>query len=227
MIILVLTSCKKTELSDNERQKEILIDEIFNIVALKVQPESENDLLLSNCNNPYDFVGEITGRMTSKILSVGIDKKTDPDSLRTEFLNSLNENLSVTYLQTDTSDIDPIEKTIEEYLIGIYINEGFEIFLIKSKDIEDIVFNANFLSENQRKRILIFSSIIRQEVGALKSLFDNNGTKKESEWEKCFDKKLEELFDCKSCFFEKLYCTFTWVTCLGLKALDCGIQVIF
>jgi hypothetical protein len=227
MIIIVLTSCKKTELSDNERQKEILMDEIFNIGALKVQPESGNDLLLSNCKNPYDFVGEITGRTTLKILTIGIEKKTDPDSLRIEFINSLNENLSISYLQTDTSDIDPIEKIIEEYLIGIYINEGFEIFLIKSKKIEDIVFKASFLSENQRKRILIYSSIIRQEVGALKSLFDNIGTKKDSKWEECFEKKLRELFDCGSCFFEKLYCTFTWVTCLGLKALDCAIESIF
>jgi hypothetical protein len=224
MAVVILSACSKSEYLAKE--KELLLDEISNVVTKSVQVTSFNDVMVTNCNNPYDVVGEITGQVSSKILNKIAEQKTDPDSLKIEFLSLLENSIPLSFQLIDTSDIQSIESEIADRLVNIYISEGFEVFVIKSKEIEDIIYKSLCFNENQKARLLIFSSVLRQNIDAVKIWFEENNGKGKSDWEKCFMEKLRELEDCGNCFFERLYCIVSWPTCLGIKALDCAVDAI-
>ncbi len=222
--VLILSACSK---SDNLlKEKELMLNEISSVTTKNVQINNLNDIIVNNCNNPYEVVGEITGQISSKILSKVLDKKSDPDSLKVEFLDLLKNTIPVSFQVIDTTDFISIENVITDQLMDIYISEGFEVFIIKSKEIENIIYKSLCINENQKARLLICSAVLRQNINAIRIWIQNNNEKGQSEWEECFIEKLRELQDCGNCFLERIYCALTWPTCLGIKALDCAIDAI-
>jgi hypothetical protein len=222
--VLLLTACSKS--SFFEKEQELMLNEISNIVTKNVQVSNIDDIIVGNCNNPYDFVGEITGQVSSKILCKALSKKSDPDSLETEFLNLLKNCLPVSFQTIDTTDYISIENVIADQLMNIYISEGFEVFIVKSKEIENIIYKSNYLNESQKSRLLVCSSVLRQNINAIRIWCQDNDEKGKSKWEECFIEKLRELEDCGNCILERIYCALSWPTCLGVKALDCAIDAI-
>lgn len=225
-IFAILNSCTKSVLTDYEAQKKELIEAVTHVADMKLDSKVIYDYSLTNCNNPNDIAGILTSNVTFKVLVDIRDSKSESDSIISKFMNLLSKTMPETYLYTDTSDYTALEYLIKDLLIDIYSDQGFNVFILKSKEIEDIICESSYFNEIQKKRILIFSSVIRQNVGQIKSFISENKSQIKPDWEECFISKLRELQDCGNCFLEKIYCAFSWPTCLGIKALDCLISTL-
>jgi len=226
-VYLMMISCTKREDTEKEIQKDLLIKQVSDIVNLNVVQSNPDDFMMMNCNNPYDQAGIITSKITYEVLSKARDNKSDPNMLRSEFINTVSSTLSASNLSLDTVDYNDVEFIIENFLIDIYVKEGFSVFVIKSKEIENIVNKSPFFNIDQKKRVLMFSSMLRHNINMIQVFFIENSISKSGPWSDCFFDKLRELEDCRNCWVERIFCITSWPTCLGVKALDCAIDAIF
>jgi dihydrofolate reductase len=225
-ILMMYSSCSKNEVSEKDEQKGLLLSEIAEIVNLKVNANNPSDLLLSNEKNPYEYAGSLMGKTLYDLLTKMDKKKSDPDSLKSKFNDLINKNLPESLLHPDTSNFDLVERTIEYYLMTIYANEGFDIFVIKSKKIEEAVLNSSYLNSIQMKRVLLFSSVIRHNVGAVKVFLSERKSVSFDKFGVCFRNKFTDLQNCKTCYVEKALLLFDWPMVFGKWALDCAIDSI-
>lgn len=224
-IIIGLFSCSKTENNEKSIQKSDLKTNVKNIVSVQLNSNEFIDLTLSNCNNPYDFIGIITRNVSNKFLKKIYLNKTDTVSILNDFEYALKAELPESFIFTDSTNIDELETEIENMLTDIYVNQGYDNFVIKSKKIEDIITTSNYFNEDQKKRVLIFSSVIRHDVGLFREFFSNSKVMKPT-WEECMKAKLTELDNCNSCILEKIHCALNWPVCFGIKAVDCLIATL-
>ena len=226
LMSFITVSCKKTEYSEKEIQKDLLIEQVSNIVNLSINPSVPDDFMVINCNNPFDAAGVITSDITYDFLIKAKDKKSSISMLKSELINETNRVLWELNLNPDTLNYDDVEYIIKDFLIDIYLKEGFEIFVLKSKEIENIVNTDIYFNENQKKRVLLFSSVLRHNISKIKEFFiENKMSKAGPSWEDCFVDKLRELQECDNCLVERVLCIFAWPTCLGVKAIDCAIAI--
>jgi len=226
LMCFIVISCNKTEYQEKQIQKDLLIEQVSKIVNLRIIPGDPDDFLVTNCNNPYDVAGIITSKITYDILTQVRDKKSNASLLKNEFIEKVSRDLLALNLHPDTLDYNNVEFIIEDFFLDIYVREGFEIFIVKSKEIENIVNTSIFFNENQKRRVLIFSSSLRHTINMINEFMLECEMSKSGPWEDCFVDKLRELEDCTNCWTERIFCIFSWPTCLGLKALDCGIAAI-
>lgn len=226
-ILMMSYSCKKNDIQEKEKQKGILLSEITSISNLKLDSINQRDLNLDNKINPYDFIGKIIGKTSLDVMSNCMKKKSDPDSLSSIYTSSLKQTLPPEFYKLDTIDIDTLEKTIFNFLIDIYIKEGFDAYVVKSKQLENVVVTSCYFDNNQKKRVLIYSSSIRHVTSIIEKLTSCSKSVEIESIADCWKRKLSELENCQSCFFEKLYCTILWPECLGIKLLDCVASYIW
>jgi hypothetical protein len=227
LILLLSYSCKKNDVSEKEKRKGMLLSQVDNIINMKLNSVNQDDLNFDNEINPYDVVGKIIGKTAYDVMSSIIEKKTDPDSLSFIYANSLKQNLSPEFYNLDTLNIDAFEKTIFNLLIDVYIKEGFDAYIIKSKLLEKAVVTSCYFDDNQKKRVLIYSSSIRHITSVINKLFSDSKSVKIETIEECWKRKLSDLANCHGCFFEKLSCALFWPECLGIKLLDCIVDYIY
>jgi len=226
LMCFIMISCNKTEYQENQIQRDLLIEQVSKIVNLSIIPSNPDDFLVTNCHNPYDVAGIITSKVTYDILTQVRGGKNNASLLKNEFINKISRDLSASNLYPDSLDYNNVEFIIEDFLLDIYVKEGFEIFIVKSKEIENIVNTSMVFNENQKKRVLIFSSSLRHNINMINEFILEYEMSKSRPWEDCFVDKLRELENCENCWTERIFCIFSWPTCLGLKALDCAIAAI-
>lgn len=228
IVIFTVVNCSENEIYIKEDfEFKNLFNEIEIISEEDLKGSPIYDLDLINCNNRFEVIGIITGETTLKIFKSLVDNKSDVNSLKASFISLLDSSLSKysNGNEYSYSDYSSNENKIIDVLIDIYIVEGFESFIIKSKKIEDLLINTKTLKDTQKYRILTFTSVIRQNIGIIKRLISDSKSV-DPGWEECFKSKLRELQNCGNCFFEKIICAFSWPTCLGVKALDCLVDQI-
>lgn len=225
-ITLVFVTCSKFKSNEKDVLKDQLTSSIASIVSSSLNASDFKDLSTTNCDNPYENAGLIVNRVTKKILNKLEKKDSNQDSIVSELSHALEKELPNDLSRNDTISFDSLEYLVENTLSDIYVNEGYENYIIKSKKIENIVKNSNYFNDIQKKRILIHSSVMRQEIG-LFTEYSIASKEIESRWANCMKAKLLELQNCQNCFLEKIQCALFWVECFAVKGLDCLISIIF
>ncbi|UCG28493.1 MAG: hypothetical protein JSV24_03790, partial [Bacteroidales bacterium] len=226
IILVLLYACSEKYADDKEKsQKQNLFSEISFVAnqTLNIVEYNSDDYI--NYLNPYEEAGIITHNSMVKAVKIVVEKKSDPNSVNDEFLKLLYEKLPNDLLKLNSDNLDPFEIQIEEILFDIIINEGFNPYIAKSIFIEKIILDADCLHDNQKKRILVFSTVLRYLVVGMTDI-NLEYVNSKGDWKDCFVQKLEDLQNCDNCYLEKVWCIFTWPQCLGFKALDCAIDVI-
>ena len=223
IVFLNFMSCNKNDHLDKEFQWNLLMEEISYVLNEQACTDTYDDLLLTNSLNPFDGVGSITGKITFEILNESKSKKIEIESLKQEFINRIYQILPETISFPDTVSYLKEELVVENLFLSLYIEEGFDIYRFKSKKLENILNESKFFDQNQKRRLLMFSSVLRHTIGYTKLFFEENGKSKSGSWEDCFVSKLLQLQACDDCWVERISCVLSRPTCLGIKALDCAI----
>jgi hypothetical protein len=203
--------------------------QINNLSFVKEVPGASRDNYLSNNINPYKIAGNVIEKASFKYLSSIIENKGDPDSLRNEFKKEISNNLPESILHPDTTDFNKFETTLETSMMGIYLNEGFDTAISKSMQIENIIICSDYLSDIQKKRVLIFSSVTRHNMGIAHQICSSSKNELNywAEFAACFSAKFNHLNDCDGCWIEKAYCFIYWVECYGIWAADCLLNNVY
>jgi len=223
---VILCACSEEYADDHkESQKQELINKISIIANQNLNYQVYTNIEVVNYLNPYEKAGIITHNSMLKAVKNTLEKKNSVNSIYDEFLEFLNEELPENLVNLETDNLDPIEIQIEEILLKILVKEGFDSYITKSIFIENIIIDNDYMNCYQKKRILVFSSVLRHVIVGMKDIHNEYGDSK-GEWKDCFLGKLEKLSDCEDCYIEKAWCVFTWPQCLTFKAIDCVIDVI-
>jgi hypothetical protein len=223
--VLILSACSKVNFSERENEKGDLLVEIIQISELDIEQIKDIDLTLNNEINPFDFVGEVIASVSKETFYCIEKGETNPESITKNFRSKLKQNLPENFY-LDTANFDYVEKDIFDLLVGIYIKDSYDGFVLKSKLIEKSIINSCYFSEIQKKRVLTQSSTLRHIAGVLEDYSINYKTEKDETLKECWINKLDALRDCKDCYLEWVICIFSFPECLGVKLIDCIIHIL-
>ena len=189
---ILLCSCSKSGNDDRVILKNELSKNLIFISSSKLDATDFMEYSITNCDNPFESAGIYSITVSKKFIKEIESKKSDPDSIINQFVNVLNSGMPESLKVIDSTDFDSLEKTIQNTLYNIYINECLENFVVKSKKIENLVCESKYFTDNQKKRVLINSSVMRQEIGLFENYFSDSKEMK-PKWGQCMKKKLEDL----------------------------------
>jgi hypothetical protein len=232
---IILFSCSKHDESNNnefilkQRQEVEMLAQIGSLTYKEAVPGSSKENYLNNKNNPYEIAGNTTEKVLFKVLNDIRIKKANPDSLKAIIISELNRELPETFLHPDTTDYIKFEETLKTSMINI-LSEGYNDYISKSMQIENIIISSDCLSDLQKKRVLVFSSVLRHNMGvAHQILSSSKGTVEVSpleEFAKCLIEKNANLTNCTNCTIERFLCKVEFVQCVAVWAADCLLSMV-
>ncbi|TAL72603.1 MAG: hypothetical protein EPN88_04835 [Bacteroidetes bacterium] len=235
IISIGIFSCSKhedpinAELKLREKQEIEMLAQISNLTYMESVPGASEDNYLINSNNPYETAGFTIEKASIKLFSNIKDKKTNPDSLKAIFISELESVLPESVLYPDSTDYIKFEETLESAMLNI-LSEEYNNFVSKSTQIENIIVSSDYLNDVQKKRVLIFSSVLRHGMGAAHQILTSGkGIVVTDGWEEfatCFVSKMRDLNGCTNCTIEKFLCKLYFVECYAVWAADCLISVV-
>lgn len=224
-ILYFVISCTKDYYENSEKLQQLeIVTEINRIIDAPYAEFEQNEITIYNPANPYDIAGIEVYNSILKAYRKIKKTKNDPSLIKDEFIINLSESIPYDLEYLDTTNINSLEKTIQDKILNLFIEKEIEEYIFKSKQIENIILKSNYVEDNQKKRMLVYSSVLRHLPGAISEIYLEEQIK--GGWEDCFEAKLLELAECKNCYLEKIACIFMWPECLGLKAIDCLIDAI-
>lgn len=97
--------------------------------------------------------------------------------------------------------------------------------------IENIIISTDCLSEIQKKRVLVFSSVLRHIMGVAHQILPESKGAVEiynpiDEFTKCWMKKAKDLSNCNDCTVERFLCKVDFPTCYSVWAADCLLSMV-
>lgn len=232
--LIFLISCSKhderisNDLILKTKQEAEMLSQINNLSYVENVPGVSVDNYLSNANNPYEIAGNTTEKILSNFFNDIKSKKSDPDSLESVLRSKLNLELPESILHPDTTDLIPFEETLKTTLFNL-LCEDYNTFVSKSIQIENIIICSDYLNDLQKKRVLVYSSVLRHNMGAAHQILYSSKGVEESGWEEfasCWMDKAITLSNCSNCRLERFFCKVSFVSCYSIWAGDCLLDMI-
>jgi hypothetical protein len=232
--LIILISCSKHDqnISNNlnlkTKQEVEMLSQIRNLSYIENVPGTSVDNYLSNANNPYEIAGNTTEKILSNFFYDIKSKKSDPDSLKSVLSSKLNLELPESILHPDTTDLIPFEETLKTTLFNL-LSQDYNTFVSKSIQIENIIICSDYLNDLQKKRVLVYSSVLRHNMGAAHQILYSSKGVEESGWEEftgCWMGKASSLSNCSNCKLERFFCKVNFISCYSIWAGDCLIDMM-
>lgn len=232
--LIFLISCSKrdehisNDLNLKTKQEVEMLIQISNLSYVENVPGVSVDNNLSNANNPYEIAGNTTEKVLLNFFNDIKSKKSDPDSLKSALSSKLNLEIPESILHPDTTDLIPFEETLKTTLFNL-LSEDYNTFVSKSIQIENMIICSDYLNDLQKKRVLVYSSVLRHNMGAAHQILYSRKGAAETGWEEfsgCWMEKAISLSNCSGCSLERFLCKVNFITCYSIWAGDCLINMM-
>jgi hypothetical protein len=229
-VLIIFSTCSKQhdQINKEQLQKENeleILSQINSLTSDTIVSETSKDSYLINKLNPYEIVGKTTERVLLKVLGGSKGNISDLDSLKSTIISQLKIELPESVSHVDTIDYIKFEDTLKTVLLNL-LHEGYNNFVSKSKQIENIIICSDYLNDIQKKRFLIFSSVQRHNIGAAYEIIK---CKKRMSWDQfanCWIGKATALSNCSNCTVERFLCKVWFAKCYSVWAADCLLSMI-